>query len=296
MSLDPAKLQKPLRKLRKMLKKLPPKPSPELVHDLRTRTRRIEAEFQALMLDSRPNEQRLLNELKPIRRKAGKVRDMDVLTGFASKLRADGDEQCLVELLEHLGFERYGQARKLHRIVRRDGRALASRLKRSSRYIGKVLDGAKQPQRENEWPVDAMSLALQLSGELAKWAPLDKSNLHPFRLKVKELRYILQLSDHPDAEFVESLGEVKDAIGEWHDWEELGGIAEKVLDHGAGCSVMKLIRSTARKKFDHALAIANRMRHQYLEQRGPERRTRSKRPQTVLPKEPVVVAASSLAA
>ena len=297
MSLHPAKLQKPLRKLRKMLNKIPRRPAPEQVHDLRTLMRRIEAMFRALMIESKRNQKRLLKALKPVRKKAGKVRDMDVLTGFASKLRPDGDEECLVELLEYLGAERYKQARKLHRVVQWNRKAIASRLKRSSEYIEKVLAHSQQhSEKETEWPIDAMSLALQLSNELASWPRLDAGNFHPFRLKVKELRYALQLAKNPDADLIESLGEVKDAIGEWHDWEELTGIAGKVLDHGPGRNLIRMIRSTAKEKFDHALSITNRMRQKYSDQQGRNRRRNLRRPVAPVPKPPVISAASSLLA
>ena len=297
MSLRPAKLQKPLRKLRKMLNKIPRKPAPEQVHDLRTLMRRIEAMFRALMIESKRNQKRLLKALKPVRKKTGKVRDMDVLTGFASKLRPDGDEECLVELLEYLGAERYKQARKLHREVQWNRKAIGSRLKRSSEYIEKVLAHSQQhSEKETEWPIDAMSLALQLSNELASWPRLDAGNFHPFRLKVKELRYALQLAKNPDADLIESLGEVKDAIGEWHDWEELTGIAGKVLDHGPGRNLIRMIRSTAKEKFDHALSITNRMRQKYSDQQGRNRRRNLRRPVAPVPKPPVISAASSLLA
>ena len=297
MSLHPAKLQKPLRKLRKMLNKIPRKPAPEQVHDLRTLMRRIEAMFRALMIESKRNQKRLLKALKPVRKKAGKVRDMDVLTGFASKLRPNGDEECLVELLEYLGAERYKQARKLHREVQWNRKAIASRLKRSSEYIEKVLAHSQQhSEKETEWPIDAMSLALQLSNELASWPRLDAGNFHPFRLKVKELRYALQLAKNPDADLIESLGEVKDAIGEWHDWEELTGIAGKVLDHGPGRNLIRMIRSTAKEKFDHALSITNRMRQKYSDQQGRNRRRNLRRPVAPVPKPPVISTASSLLA
>jgi len=90
-----------------------------MVHDLRTR--RIEAMLRALRLDTKPNEQKLLKTVKPIRRRAGKVRDMDVLTGLATKLQPDGEAECLVALLEHLGAERDQFSRKLSRRVRQDG-------------------------------------------------------------------------------------------------------------------------------------------------------------------------------
>ncbi len=58
MSLHPAKLQKPLCKLRKMLNKIPRKPAPEQVHDLRTLIRRIEAMFRAPMIESKRNQKK----------------------------------------------------------------------------------------------------------------------------------------------------------------------------------------------------------------------------------------------
>jgi hypothetical protein len=80
-------------------------------------------------------------------------------------------------------------------------------------------------------------------------------------LKVKELRYVLQMAAASDREFVAVLGEVKDAVGEWHDWEELGGIAAEVIQH-RGCDLLKQIRSAAERKFQHALTLANRIRKQ----------------------------------
>src|SRR5881396_3504744 len=76
-------LWKQPRKLRKSLKKLLEDSSAARVHQLRTRTRRMEAMVYALRLDFRKNERLLLKAIKPVRKKAGKVRDMDVLTGFA---------------------------------------------------------------------------------------------------------------------------------------------------------------------------------------------------------------------
>jgi hypothetical protein len=37
---------------------------------------------------------------------------MDVLTGFASSLSSDKDGDCLVQLLEHLGHQRFQRARR----------------------------------------------------------------------------------------------------------------------------------------------------------------------------------------
>ena len=78
-----------------------------------TNTRRFEAVFQALSLDEEGIDKELLKDLGRLRKSAGKVRDMDVLTAFASNVHPRGEEECLVKLLEHLGAQRKKQAGKL---------------------------------------------------------------------------------------------------------------------------------------------------------------------------------------
>jgi CHAD domain-containing protein len=285
MALDQDRVQKPFRKLRKIVKKLPKLPSPEQVHDLRTNSRKIEAAAAALMLDSRKNMRRLLRELKPVRRGGGKVRDLDVLTGFAATLRPEEDQDCLIELLEHLGAERHRQAKKLHGQVRRYGPKITRHLKQGTKLLKKLDESGGKAGKDSEWRADAASIALQFSGELRQWPALNTQNLHPFRKKAKELRYVLQMADNPDADLIESLGRTKDAIGEWHDWQELCAVAEKALDHGPGCQVMKLIKSNTNEKFERALAIANEMRKSYFQQAPPKSehgsRAAAKRPEAV---------------
>src|SRR6266403_1290528 len=113
MSLDPQRIQKTVSKLRKLVTKAPKRPTPDQVHDLRTHTRRFEAAVQALRLDSKRNERRLLRGLARVRKRAGKVRDMDVLTGHSTSLHVDKDQDCLIQLVEHLGSARYRHAKKL---------------------------------------------------------------------------------------------------------------------------------------------------------------------------------------
>src|SRR5262249_34551890 len=85
--------------------------------------------------------------------------------------------------------------------------------------------------------------AVQLSSDLNRPVRLNRTNLHSYRLKVKELRNVLQFSDQAgDRKFVDQLGEVKDAIGDWHDWETLIAIAKQSLDHDASCKLMKQLQ------------------------------------------------------
>jgi|SRR5712671_3994881 len=82
MALDADRAEKPVRKLRKLLKKMPATPGADDIHDFRTNSRRTEATPEALSLDSGNNCRRILKELSRLRKRPGKVRDMDVLTDY----------------------------------------------------------------------------------------------------------------------------------------------------------------------------------------------------------------------
>jgi hypothetical protein len=82
---------------------------------------------------------------------------------------------------------------------------------------------------------------------------------------VKQLRDVLRMAARKkNEEPVAVLGEAKDAIGEWHDWEELIAIAGKVLDHGPTCKLIQTLRLMSEERFNKALEITNRMRTRNL--------------------------------
>ena len=67
---------------------------------------------------------------------------------------------------------------------------------------------------------------------------------------------MLQMAEGSDRqEFVRQLGDVKDAIGEWHDWEELVAIAKTVVDHEANCGLLHGLRNIADSKYRNAVRL-----------------------------------------
>ena len=69
MALNEKRLEKSIKKLRKILKRGSKPLVPEDVHDLRTRSRRIESAVKATQVSSRNNERKLLRNLSRIRKK-----------------------------------------------------------------------------------------------------------------------------------------------------------------------------------------------------------------------------------
>ncbi len=268
MKLQSRSVEKPLRRLREQLSTFPSNPRPDEVHSLRTQTRRLEATVSALVIGREKSSRRLLKAITPVRKAAGKVRDMDVLIGDALILSNHHGSEALVRLVEHLAKKRVGSARKLRTVVRAQRHDARRLLKQSSKLIRKKL-------KNDPAGVDGEAAPGILINELSHWPALDADNLHLFRIRIKELRYMLQLSPQADEKLVDALGEVKDFIGEWHDWVELLRIAQKVLDPRLDRDVLKHIEETGSEKLESSLKIANLARERYFT--GAEGRRTSKK-------------------
>lgn len=265
MSFDIKRIHQSSRKVTGFLRKNSKRPSSDAVHRLRTNIRSLETTFVTLKLDSKKQARRFLRHLRAVRKAAGKVRDMDVLTADLLTLERDGEQDCLVQLVEHLGAQRSKSVKKLRRVIETNNPQLRRDLKQYSKYVEKRL----QEVENNPASFDAVPLTMtrtfQLSWELKNRVRLNRNNLHNYRLKVKELRDVLQLSDRPgDPKLLEKLGDVKDAIGEWHDWEELVAIARKLLDHRPSCKLIKDLKKTSDSKYQRALSLTSQLRSHYL--------------------------------
>src|SRR5438270_8446454 len=162
MSLDSKQLQKPVRKLRKLLKNAAKHPFPEQVHDLRTNTHRLEAALASVSCEPRPRDRELLKELGRIRKRAGKVRDMDVLTGFAASVRAPDEGDCSVQLLEYLGVEREKQAKRLHAAIAQHRGRVRELLKRTGREFEAVASAGNHDTDEDSAVAAASAAASAL--------------------------------------------------------------------------------------------------------------------------------------
>ncbi|HZC44375.1 MAG TPA: CHAD domain-containing protein [Acidobacteriaceae bacterium] len=260
MAFDLNRVHKDIRKLKGFLKSWPKHAMPEDVHSLRTTTRRFEAAMQALSLDSKGNEKRLLRRMSKLRRRAGKVRDLDVLTGYVADLDVSGEDECMVQLLEYLGAEHADRSQRLYSYAVKHSGSLRRRLDRTASDLKAF---SKDIVLASTASGNAMLSELRIQRELTAPDRFTKANLHPYRLQVKELRYMLQMEEDPaDQQLVGTLGQVKDAIGEWHDWQELVAIARENLPHGKRCKLIPLLQKTTQKKLHKAISVANAGRRQ----------------------------------
>jgi hypothetical protein len=67
-----------------------------------------------------------------------------------------------------------------------------------------------------------------------------------------------------DTKLLDALGEVKDSVGEWHDWVELLKIAGKVLDPQSDREILNRIENTGHARLAAGLDAANKVRQRYF--------------------------------
>jgi CHAD domain-containing protein len=260
--------RKAVRELNKTLKNLPTDPPPDEVHKLRTATRRVEAIAAALAPVESKESRRVLKSIEPIRKAAGGVREMDVLLANTRRLARTSAGDSLTQLVEHLKRARQQNAGLLRRALARRRDAARLGLKHYSRFIRSALDPRKSAALANglpaHWHEGVHAAATSVVRELSEWPPLNARNIHAFRLKVKELRYILQLSGDINSGLQETLGNVQRRVGDWHDWQQLEKIAGQLLNTERDRALLTRIGDTSCRKFRLALKAANALRRKYL--------------------------------
>jgi CHAD domain-containing protein len=265
---SPEHLREPFRKLRESLKHLEKNPPPAEVHKLRIQARRIESIASALTPAGGNKARRMIKPVKQLRRAAGGVRDMDVLTSNALSLRDRSNGPSLARLLDYLASTRAKNALKLLKTFDRESKLARKSLRKYSHLVKLASQASSAALRRSSAtrpPADPLYAAVgELIAELTAWPLIAVRNIHQFRLKVKELRYVLQALPESDKAFIDALSVVKDQIGEWHDWQQLAEVARQAIPDPEDQALLKEIKKTARKKLHQAKAVSNAMREGWL--------------------------------
>src|SRR5580698_4466069 len=134
MSIAPKRSRLVFQKLEQHLVKLSSKPRAENVHRFRTGTRRL----QILLGDLSPkldrSQKKLLKLLGQIRKRAGKVRDLDVQLAALRSLKMPREPRRKTQLVNHLIELRSRQEKKLRKAVEEETvQEIRKRLKRASK-------------------------------------------------------------------------------------------------------------------------------------------------------------------
>src|ERR1051325_5464892 len=240
--------QRSFDKLKRHLSKLPESSAPESVHRFRTYSRRGEVLLGELEPKLSGNEKKLLKLLAKLRKKAGKVRDLDVQLDLLRNLKSPQAAGHKAQLQTFLTGERGKREKKLQKAFDKDTVSeLRKRLKRAEHNI-------EIPEKA-EPLVAAHKLVTQVQSD----GPMTEEILHQYRIAGKRARYLAELAGNSaEAQTLASqLKTMQDGIGDWHDWLQLTAHAEKLFGGVQNSSLVAQLHNVTRAKYREAVRVLN---------------------------------------
>ncbi|HEX8925582.1 MAG TPA: CHAD domain-containing protein [Terriglobales bacterium] len=250
-------------KLAEHAEKMQDSMSADEVHKLRTTVRRVEVVLQSAV-DAR-GKAKLDEQLKKLRKRAGKVRDLDVHLGMLEELDS-GDQRACHELHSYLKDKRDKHANKLEKILKAEvDDGLSKRLKRTAKAVHQE---SPDTARAEEQLASVRQRFISLTANIPEAA----AALHQLRIDCKRLRYEVEaLAPEADtrvantieahaAELVEQLKRVQDEIGVWHDWLTLHETAQRQLPGTA--ALLALLRARTATHYHAARRTVAEIRSQ----------------------------------
>ena len=218
----------------------------ESVHGFRTSSRRLQMLLEQLLPERERNHKKLLKMLNRIRRRAGKVRDLDVQLAALRSLKVPQEPRRKTRLMQGLIELRVKHEKKLRKLLTKEMiREIRKRLKR----------GAKEVRPETSR--DALSVARSMLNEVVRPAgPVSEDLLNRYRGIVKRARYAAEFAPKSAeaTQFVAQLKRLQDAVGNWHDWRTLTQAAAKRLGDVNQSSLVAALHNVTGGKFRHAVA------------------------------------------
>lgn len=229
--------------LSQVVSKLSNDVTPKSVHRLRTTIRRIESAVSYSNPNLGKKLERSVERLGELRKRAGRVRDLDVqselLDQVANRSTAR-DRKALIDLLEK---KRGRQARRLASALARLADAkFFSRMERLSTKVGAGPSPDNRPLAPLE---EARSQLAGLGSDFSSRQSIKPNRLHQARIQLKKIRYVSELADEsPERKsLLTELKGVQDALGQWHDWQELTRLAEKRFGDRVNCALLREVRA-----------------------------------------------------
>jgi CHAD domain-containing protein len=202
------------------------RPRPGAVHDLRSATRRIEAQLYLLDLipgtpRHRAEKLKLLKQLAKLRRAAGKVRDLDIQQRLLASAFPHNVEAAA--LRDHLRQKREQAAADLVEL-------LARHQTRAAAAMEQLLRALQAAERRSLAATQLLHLTEQWF-EQRKERHARKSetikSLHTIRKAAKLARYLAESAPGAPAQAAAARFErIQKAGGHWHDWLQLSKLRQ----------------------------------------------------------------------
>jgi CHAD domain-containing protein len=252
MLLQPEHTRATFRKLDRQIAKLAAKPVPENVHKFRTSSRRVEVLVSDLDQDRSGNDKKLLKLLGRLRKKAGRVRDLDVQSAALRSLKIPQEPGRKSQLMRTLAEERAKREKKLAKSL-------------DKQTVAEVRQRLKRTAASLELPINTDPLVLarqKLSNLEVDPGNVTEKTLHQFRIAGKRARYVAELAgkDAEASRLLALLNHMQDVIGEWHDWVQLADRAEKLFGEVQDSPLVSALRNITRAKFRQAVSTLTETR------------------------------------
>ena len=251
MSMAPKRSRMVFQKLERDLVKLSTKPQAESVHRFRTGTRRLQILLGELSPKVDRSQKKLLKILGRIRKRAGKVRDLDVQLAALRSLKVPREPRRKTQMVNHLIELRGRQEKKLRKTVDEDTvREVLKRLKRAGEDFDPELSR------------DPLAAARGMLNGIDPNAPITEALLHQYRILSKRARYAAEFGGQSTeaAQFISRVKHMQDALGDWHDWLTLTQAAGEYLGEVRESSLVAELHNVTGGKFRHAVAVLSRAR------------------------------------
>ena len=252
MPIAPKRSRVVFQKLEQDLVKLSSKPRAENVHRFRTGTRRLQILLGELSSKLDRSQKKLLKMLARIRKRAGKVRDLDVQLAALRALKMPREPRRKTQLVNRLIELRAQQEKKLRKAVEeKTVREIRKRLKRASKNFNPEVSR------------DPLAVARGMLDRINREdAPVTEAMLHRYRILSKRARYAAEFAEpSPEAtRFIATLKRLQDVLGDWHDWLTLTQTARQDLGDVHESSLVAELSNVTGAKFRHAVAVLSQMR------------------------------------
>jgi CHAD domain-containing protein len=229
------------------------------VHRLRTTIRRVESLVSFANPDLSKKLDRSLEKLESLRKRAGKVRDIDVQKKLLNRVGNGSSAKDRATLCALLDKRRERQAARLQSAIQKmtEGKFLS----RMERIAEKIAEGPSSQNRPLA-PLEEARLQLsRMADDFSARQAVKPSRLHDARIQLKKVRYLAELAEEsPERKtFVDDLKKVQDAAGEWHDWQQLARLAEKRFGDRVNCALLREVRALFAARQTAAISAVNRL-------------------------------------
>lgn len=252
MSVDAKRCRFVFQKLDRDLVKLGSKPSAKGVHGFRTDTRRVQILLAELSPKLDRSGKKLLKLLNGIRKRAGKLRDLDVQLTALRNLKVPREPRRKTQLVNQLIELRSRQEKKFRKSA--DDQTIREIRKRLKRAVKRF-----QPESAR----DPLSAAMSMLDHFhSSRGPLNEELLHEYRILSKRSRYAAEFAAPTAsvAAFIEEVKRLQDSLGDWHDWLTLTQTASKELGEVRESPLVAELHNITGAKYRNAVAVLSQLR------------------------------------